>query len=313
MEIKPGVVLVILLKVLTWTKLPQVSSAGVGTSFSFSANSVYVENGPFNVTKQGKKLTEKEITQFSLEEKCNRGLPVSLAWQYYGPYTKQRSEGNSIVLEGIFPQLLNQMFADCCSSNITIKYGKILDSIRGLEGQLDNKSRVYDVTFPLTGSHMNDKKDVSFKEYPYIPVVQAPSVALLVKDNLQQNRQSTQLMKTVMKAWPILIFIIVAATLSGIIIWLLVSLWDGIYIFYHIHYMTMPEVLDWIYTNKHTDRHLNKHRHTQCLSGGLWGRAFSLMVFFSPHSVNNCFGCPPEYKYPQNISSTNQNIPTHIY
>ena len=124
-----------------------------------------------------------------------------------------------VAVEGIFPHIINKMLHVCCNSSTTVKYGKIFDSIRGLEGQLNQPETAYDFSFPVTGKSLGDE---SFKDLPYIPIVQAPRVALLVRDKTE-NTKTAQLMNTVFKAWPILIFILVAATLSGIIIWLLVS------------------------------------------------------------------------------------------
>lgn len=190
--------------------------------FYFAASDIYAKNNSdvmTNITFTGKELTADEISRHTVDEKCSKGLPLSASWQYYGPYTKPNITDGKIVVEGIFPHLINRMLHVCCNSATTVKYGKILGSIRALEGQLDRPNKAYDFSFPITGKSLGDE---SFKELPYIPFVQAPRVALLVRDKTEDTKTS-QLMNTVFKAWPILIFILVAATLSGIIIWLLVS------------------------------------------------------------------------------------------
>lgn len=191
--------------------------------FYFATTDVYAKNSTdfkmANVSFTGKILTEDEISRFTVDEKCSRGVPLSAAWQYYGPYAKPKVVKGKIGVEGIFPHLINKMLHVCCNRATTVKYGKILGAIQALERQLDQPKMIYDFTFPVTGRSLGDE---SFKDIPYVPFVQAPRVALLVRDKTEDSKTS-QLLNTVFKAWPILIFILVAATLSGIIIWLLVS------------------------------------------------------------------------------------------
>lgn len=201
---------------------PTKSNRKIPEGFYLSSNAIYAKNGTEvieldNVTFTGNVLTEAELSRFSFDEKCSRGLPLSASWQYYGPYSKPSRRGSQIAVEGIFPHMINKMLHVCCNNSATVKFGKILDSIRGLEEQLDHPDKAYDFSFPITGMSL---EDVAFKDMPYIPFVQAPRVALLVHETAEDNK-TTQLMNTVFKAWPILIFILVAATLSGIIIWLL--------------------------------------------------------------------------------------------
>ena len=211
------------------TRAPTVHSSSpaiekIPDGFYLPSSAIYAKNDTKifelrNITFSGKVLSEDQLSHFSFDEKCSRGLPLSAAWQYYGPYAKPSLRGGKIAVEGIFPHLINKMLHVCCNSSATVKFGKIYDSIRGMEGQLNKPNEAYDFSFPVTGMSL---EDVVFKDMPYIPFVQAPRVALLVHETAEDNK-TTQLMNTVFKAWPILIFILVAATLSGIIIWLLVS------------------------------------------------------------------------------------------
>ena len=190
-----------------------------------SSNDVFAEKSSvlretINSSFEGNELTEEELMRYTVDEKCDGGIPMAAAWQYYGPYAKPtKMHPGQTGVEGIFAHLINKMLHVCCNSSTTVKYGKVVDSIRTLERQLDDPNTAYDLSFPITSTSV---EDVTFKDVPYIPFVQAPRVALLVRDTSELNKTS-QLLRTVLKAWPILIFIIVAATLSGIIIWLLVS------------------------------------------------------------------------------------------
>ena len=72
---------------------------------------------------------------------------------------------------------------------------------------------------------MNGKNSQQFKDFPFIPIVTAPRVVLLVPDRLFKELDSrTQvLLRTIFNTWPMLVFIVVSAMMSGLIVWLLVS------------------------------------------------------------------------------------------
>jgi len=204
------------------TRAPDSQNKDINEGFYLPSSAIHAKNGTTifelrNTTFSGNVLAEDELARFSFDEKCSRGLPLSAAWQYYGPYAKPDMRSGQVAVEGIFPHMINKMLHVCCNSSATVKFGKIYDSIRGLESHLDQPNEAYDLSFPITGMSL---EDVTFKDVPYIPFVQAPRVALLVHETAEDDK-TTQLMNTVFKAWPILIFILVAATLSGIIIWLL--------------------------------------------------------------------------------------------
>jgi len=73
---------------------------------------------------------------------------------------------------------------------------------------------------------MEGKASTQFKDFPFIPIVTAPRVVLLVPDQLFQelNSRTQVLLRTIFNTWPMLIFIVVSAMLSGLIVWLLVSI-----------------------------------------------------------------------------------------
>lgn len=219
-----GLLLIVSGMVQASARAPDSPNKEINEGFYLPSSAIHAKNDTKifelrNITFSGNVLAEDELSRFNFDEKCSRGLPLSAAWQYYGPYAKPNIRGGQVAVEGIFPHMINKMLHVCCNSSTTVKFGKIFDSIRGLEGHLDQPNKAYDFSFPVTGLSL---EDVVFKDMPYIPFVQAPRVALLVHETAEDNK-TTQLMNTVFKAWPILIFILVAATLSGIIIWLLVS------------------------------------------------------------------------------------------
>ena len=79
--------------------------------------------------------------------------------------------------------------------------------------------------FAVSPIGLNGRNSDQFKDFPFIPVVTAPKIVLLVPDKLMQdlNTRTQVLMATVFNTWPMLIFIIVSAMLAGLTVWLLVS------------------------------------------------------------------------------------------
>jgi len=64
---------------------------------------------------------------------------------------------------------------------------------------------------------------LSTRDRAFISVVRAPRVILLIHNEKQTKTQTHVLITTIANAWPMLLFILVTASLSGIIIWFLVS------------------------------------------------------------------------------------------
>ncbi|KAK3735597.1 hypothetical protein QZH41_013716, partial [Actinostola sp. cb2023] len=193
-------------------------------SFHLKSRNVFAESDPISSPSEnqsitsGKMLTAAQLSKNTLDEKCSNGLPLAATWEYYGPYAKPlKNKTLGLGVEGIFPHLVNQMLKVCCNQNTKVIKGKIVYSIIKLEGELDDPNSAYDLTFPITGVNIDE---TTFKDMVYIPIVEAPRIAMLVLDK-EGAEKTSQLLGTVTKAWPILVFILVAATLSGIIIWAL--------------------------------------------------------------------------------------------
>lgn len=158
---------------------------------------------------------------YSLDERCQRGMPLSVAWHNYPPYTmifrskhpERKTRG--LTIEGMFPTLLSQMIKFCCHNKSEVHFGKFLKSSR--HGIKDMEKNTNDFTFPLYSHNMD-----TFRNRAMIPLVKAPRVILLVHDESSASRTHI-LFSTIVNAWPMLIFIIITALLSGIIVWFLVS------------------------------------------------------------------------------------------
>ena len=126
-----------------------------------------------------------------------------------------------MVLTGILPLIMSEILKFCCpSSNVT--YGQLYSSIPEAERRYEAEQHL-DFTFPLYG--LDGKATMFYKENPFISLVEAPRMVLLVPERLfeTKNTRTKVLLKTVLNSWPMLVFISVSASLSGLTIWFLVS------------------------------------------------------------------------------------------
>ncbi|XP_068756892.1 LOW QUALITY PROTEIN: uncharacterized protein [Montipora capricornis] len=158
---------------------------------------------------------------FSLDYRCEKGLAVSIAWHTYSPYTiryETRNKGiPGLTVDGMFSGILKAALSSCCHKETKVLFGKFLNSVRNAEDHIEHDT--FDLTFPLYGY---DSSANSFRDRAFIGVVTAPRVILLAH-NEQQDKTRTHIadLKTIANAWPMLVFILVTASLSGIIIWFL--------------------------------------------------------------------------------------------
>ena len=112
--------------------------------------------------------------------------------------------------------MLRTIVRYCCNES-EIEYAMIRRSVRQAEEYLSKST--YDFTFPI---YVSEGSQTLYKDQPFIPVVQAPRVMLLVRDDDHVSK-THQLATTILSAWPFLTFILSAACFAGIVIWLLVS------------------------------------------------------------------------------------------
>lgn len=170
----------------------------------------------------GKKLQYyRDLSKnYSMDYRCANGLPISIAWHQYSPYTtviQTKYKGvPGLTVDGMFPGILNAVVSDCCHKDTQVSFGKFLKSVRNAEKHIQEDT--FDMTFPLYGY---DASSDSFRDRAFISVVRAPRVILLVHNEQQTKTQTHVLITTIANAWPMLLFILVTALLSGIIIWFL--------------------------------------------------------------------------------------------
>jgi len=187
------------------------------TSFHIPFSSLALEGKRLSKTVQ--RYTEL-AKNHSLDHRCANGLPISIAWHQYSPYTtiyQTKNKGiRGLTVDGMFPGILNAVLSGCCHKDTKVLFGMFLKSVRNAENHIEEDT--FDLTFPLYGY---DSSADSFRDRPFISVVRAPRVILLV-NNEQPNKTRTHILfTTIANAWPMLVFILVTASLSGIIIWFL--------------------------------------------------------------------------------------------
>ena len=103
----------------------------------------------------GKKLQYYQdlSKNYSLDYRCKNGLPISIAWHHYSPYTtvvQTKYKGiPGLTVEGMFPGILNAAVSDCCHKDTQVSFGKFLKSVRNAEKHIQEDT--FDMTFPLYG------------------------------------------------------------------------------------------------------------------------------------------------------------------
>ena len=161
--------------------------------------------------------------QISLDERCfgsNRG-PLSFSFHISHPYTSFAHDLRSIHVRGMFPSLLGDTLDYCCQGGADkVKFARLWRKPLEAEDHfLSDNANDYDFTFPIHAPAGTR----SFRDHPFIQLVHVPSVMLLAYDGNERTTKTHAIATTILKAWPIMVFILLTATFSGIIIWFLVS------------------------------------------------------------------------------------------
>ena len=158
--------------------------------------------------------------QFTLDERCALGMPMSIAWHRYDPYCGMNPLRRPFGLgvSGIIPAILKDMIQYCCPAGSPVEFGMFLANVREAENQ--NISGCYDFTFPLGARQARQKE---FGDREFVPLVRAPRVVLLVHDDHKGTDKTDKLVTTIVDAWPMFLFIMLSASVSGFAVWFLVS------------------------------------------------------------------------------------------
>lgn len=123
------------------------------TSFHIPYSSLALEGG--SAPGFAKKLPyySELAKNYSLDYRCANGLPISIAWHPYSPYSIIYQTNNKgvpgLTVDGMFPGILNAAVAGCCHENTEVLFGKFLKSVRNAEKNI--QADTFDLTFPLYG------------------------------------------------------------------------------------------------------------------------------------------------------------------
>lgn len=157
------------------------------------------------------------------DRKCFSGEQITVTWWSQEPYIytsekhARRGERNEKLgdeeLLGIFPTILRNVFKHCCHGNTNLNYTKTLQGPASLDSLLEKNN--FDVIIPV-GARVGA---LTARTFPFAGIVESPGVAVLIRGNVS----GTQLLLSVLQGWPILVFILISASLAGVVIWLVVS------------------------------------------------------------------------------------------
>ena len=204
---------------LPWSKSKNETSDGFRISRTLiDLNKKYAQFG----SKELKRL--KNMTrQISLDERCfgAGNMPLSLSFHKNHPYAFFQTDSKGLHIQGMFPSILEEILDYCCPGGAEkVKFAKLLRTPLEAEDHfLSDNVNEYDFTFPIHAPAGTQ----SFRDHQFIPLVRVPSVVLLAYDGNERTTKTHAIASTILKAWPIMVFILLTATFSGIIIWFLVS------------------------------------------------------------------------------------------
>lgn len=143
----------------------------------------------------------------SIDEACSNGTLITLTWTNSSPYVFEKNGR----VQGILVDILEKGISICCKVGvqITYKYASINDST--FINQSINHAHI-----PI--STMSYLKTASFGQF-FVGLVDSPGIAVITQNTVP----GADLLMAILDSWPILIFIITTISLSGVMIWLLVS------------------------------------------------------------------------------------------
>lgn len=201
--------------------VPWFSSKNDSDGFQIPMSLLEMEKG-------GEKLQElKNITRrVSLDARCfsedSDDMPISFAFHKNLPYAYFHAGiPKHLQIQGMIPGLLSDMLDYCCPGGAKkVQFAKFLKKPADAEDRITSEMvNEYDFTFPIHAPATSR----SFRDHPFIPLVRVPSVVFLAYDGNERTSKTHAIATTILKAWPIMVFILLTATFSGIIIWFLVS------------------------------------------------------------------------------------------
>ncbi|RMX38411.1 hypothetical protein pdam_00011830 [Pocillopora damicornis] len=156
----------------------------------------------------------------TVDHKCSTGGRLTVLWWGQEPYIykfgdKQEDNLKSKVdapasISGMFPLILDQALERCCKSSTTLNYTQVPEGPAGLDQLLAAED--FDLILPV-GAEVGAG---TVRQFSFTGLLESPGVAVLIKGNVS----GAQLLLSVLQGWPILVFILISASLAGVVIWL---------------------------------------------------------------------------------------------
>ena len=156
-----------------------------------------------------------------VDTKCSSRQQITVIWWSQEPYIYNsedhanedghKDEQAKQEFLGMFPVILDKIFKRCC--NGTLNYTKTPDGPASLDSLLAKHQ--FDLIIPV-GAQAGA---LTVRRKPFAGILESPGVAVLIRGNVS----GTQLLLSVLQGWPILVFILISASLAGVVIWLVVS------------------------------------------------------------------------------------------
>ena len=158
-----------------------------------------------------------------VDQKCSNGQQITVIWWSQEPYVYtsedhpnedgHQDEQAKQEFSGMFPVILDNIFKRCCNGNTNLNYTKTPDGPASLDSLLAKQQ--FDLIIPV-GAQAGA---LTVRRFPFAGILESPGVAVLIRGNVS----GTQLLLSVLQGWPILVFILISASLAGVVIWLVVS------------------------------------------------------------------------------------------
>ncbi len=164
------------------------------------------------------------LADFFVQVYSNGQTGPSLVWWAKKPLIYSENETSNSVedLKGILPEIWPTI-VEHCESHLSaddlriVKHGQALQMPYPLpKAEFSEIIAGKSILMPVK---LRKGKD-SCLGMPFVKLIDSPGVAVLTRKTLT----GTDLLNAILLAWPILIFVVLSASLSGFVIWFLVSL-----------------------------------------------------------------------------------------
>lgn len=146
----------------------------------------------------------------NMQNECSTGkTSLDLVYWEQKPYVFEDKERGEI--SGAIPEILRIVFKACCHKSPNIS-AKLIEYPKSLKTTIDHYSE--EIIIPV-GRRVGLEKSIFLR--PFVGSVHSPGMAIVV----QRSIPGEELLAAILDSWPIVIFIGMSLSLSGIVMWAL--------------------------------------------------------------------------------------------